>query len=195
MKNFGKVWVALIVVLVVILLSGLGILGWYISGYNRAVNLEQGAEKGWADIDAALQRRLDLVPNLVNTVKGYAKHEKDLFENIAKSREKYFQAGTRAGKIEASNELSGFLSRLLMLQENYPQLRASENFRDLQVALEGTENRIAVARTRYNDAARLLNSYARQFFGAFFCRRAGVEKVEYFEASEQAKTEVPKVEF
>ncbi|MFC1795451.1 LemA family protein [Planctomycetota bacterium] len=147
-------------------------------------------------MDAALQRRLDLVPNLVSTVKGYAEHEKELFENIAKSREKYFQAGeNRAGKIEASNELSGFLSRLLMLQENYPELKASENFRDLQTQLEGTENRIAVARTRYNEAAKLLNSYTRQFFGSFFCKRAGVEKVDYFEATEQAKSEVPKVEF
>jgi len=195
MKDFGKAQVGLIVALVVILIIGFGILGWYISGYNRAVNLEQGAENAWANIDAALQRRLDLVPNLVETVKGYASHEKELFENIAKSREKYFQADSRAGKIDASNELSGFLSRLLMLQENYPQLKASDNFRDLQVALEGTENRIAVARTRYNEAAKLLNSYSREFFGSFFCRRAGVKPVEYFEATEQAKTEVPKVKF
>ncbi len=195
MRDFGKAWVGLVVALVVILIIGLGILGWYISGYNRAVNLEQGTENAWANIDATLQRRLDLVPNLVETVKGYASHEKELFENIAKSREKYFQADSRAGKIEASNELSGFLSRLLMLQENYPQLRASDNFRDLQVALEGTENRIAVARTRYNEAAKLLNSYSREFFGSFFCRRAGVEPVEYFEATEQAKTEVPEVKF
>lgn len=195
MRDFGKAWFGLIVALAVILIIGLGILGWYINGYNRAVNLEQEVENAWANIDAALQRRLDLVPNLVETVKGYASHEKELFENIAKSREKYFQADSRAGKIEASNELSGFLSRLLMLQENYPQLKASDNFRDLQVALEGTENRIAVARTRYNEAARQLNSYSKEFFGSFFCRRAGVKPVDYFEATEQAKTEVPKVKF
>jgi LemA protein len=195
MRNVGKAWIILVGVLIVLLISGIGMFRWYIGGYNTAVGLEQGAEKAWADIDAALQRRLDLVPNLVETVKGYAKQEKDLFENIAKSREKYFQAGSRAGKIEATNELSGFLSRLLMLQENYPQLKANENFRDLQVALEGTENRINVARTRYNEAANQLNTFYRQFFGSFFCKRAGVEKVEYFEASEQAKTEVPKVEF
>ena len=195
MKNSGKTWIVLVAVLVVLLLFGIGIFRWYIGGYNKAVNLEQDAEQGWADIDAALQRRLDLVPNLVETVKGYATHEKELFENIAKSREKYFQAGNRAGKIEATNELSGFLSRLLMLQENYPQLKANENFRDLQVALEGTENRINVARTRYNESAKQLNSYHRQFFGAFFCKKAGVEPVAYFEASEQAKTEVPKVKF
>jgi len=195
MRNFGKAWIILVGVLLVLLLFGIGIFSWYLGGYNKAVSLEQGAEKAWADIDTTLQRRLDLIPNLVETVKGYATHEKDLFENIAKSREKYFQAGSRAGKIEATNELSGFLSRLLMLQENYPQLKANENFRDLQVALEGTENRINVARTRYNEAAKQLNTYSRQLFGSFFCKRAGVEKVEYFEASEQAKTEVPKVEF
>ena len=195
MRRLGKVWVVLIAILIVLLLVGLGIFRWYISGYNMAVNLEQGAEKAWSDIDAALQRRLDLVPNLVNTVKGYAEHEKELFENIAKSREKYFQTDSREGKIEASNQLTGFLSRLLMLQERYPELKANQNFLDLQVALEGTENRINVARTRYNEAAKQLNTYARQFFGSFFCKRAGVEPVEYFEATEQAKTEVPKVEF
>ena len=195
MRNIGKGWVVLIVILVVLLVFGVGIFKWYIGGYNRAVNLEQAVESAWANIDAVLQRRLDLVPNLVETVKGYATHERELFENIAKSREKYFQADTRAGKIEASNEMGGFLGRLLLLVERYPDLKASENFRDLQVALEGTENRIAVARTRYNESARQLNSYSRQFFGTFFCRRAGVEPAEYFEASEQAKTEVPKVEF
>jgi len=195
MRNYGKIWVVLIAIIIVLLLVGFGIFRWYIAGYNKAVNLEQGAEKAWSDIDAALQRRLDLIPNLVNIVKGYAEHEKELFENIAKSREAYFSAGNRAGKIEASNQLTGFLSRLLVLQERYPELKANQNFLDLQVALEGTENRINVARTRYNEAAKQLNTFARQFFGSFFCKKAGVEKVEYFEATEQAKTEVPKVEF
>ncbi len=195
MRNVGKVWIVLVAILVVLLLIGLGVFRWYVGGYNKAVNFEQAAEKAWADIDSTLQRRLDLVPNLVNTVKGYAEHEKELFENIARSREKYFQAGGRADKIEASNQLTGFLSRLLVLQERYPDLKANQNFRDLQVALEGTENRINVARTRYNQAAESLNYYAKQYFGSFFCKRAGVEPVEYFEATEQAKTEVPKVEF
>jgi len=195
MRNLGKAWVVLVIILAVVLLLGLSVFGWYIGGYNKAVRLEEGAKTGWSNVDTTLQRRLDLVPNLVATVKGYAEHEKELFENIAKSREKYFQAGTRAGKIEASNQLSGFLSRLLMLQENYPQLKANENFRDLQAQLEGTENRINVARQRYNGAAKQLNSYTREFFGSFFCKRANVKPVEYFEATEQAKTEVPKVEF
>ena len=194
MRTFGKISTALIVVIVLVVL-GLITFSWYIGGYNKAVGLEEATKTAWSNVDAQLQRRLELIPNLVNTVKGYATHEKDLFENIAKSREKYFQASSTAGKIEASNELSGLLSRLLMLQENYPQLKASDNFRDLQVALEGTENRIAVARTRYNEAAKQLNSYARQFFGSFFCKRAGVKSVEYFEATDEAKTTVPKVEF
>lgn len=195
MKNSGKTWVVLVVILAVILLVGIGIFRWYVSGYNRAVSLDEGAKTAWSNVDTTLQRRLDLIPNLIETVKGYASHEKELFENLAKSREKYFQADTRAGKIEASNELSGFLSRLLVFREAYPDLKANQNFLALQDQLEGTENRIAVARTRYNEAAKLLNSYTREFFGSFFCGKADVEKTEYFEASEKAKTEVPRVQF
>ena len=195
MRNSGKVWVVLVIILAVILLVGIGTFRWYISGYNRAVGLDEGAKTAWSNVDTSLQRRLDLIPNLIETVKGYASHEKELFENLAKSREKYFQADTRAGKIDASNELSGFLSRLLVLREAYPDLKANQNFLALQDQLEGTENRIAVARNRYNEAAKLLNSYTREFFGSFFCRKAGVEKTEYFEASEKAKAGVPKVQF
>lgn len=187
--------VVIIAVLALALLSGMAVLGWYIKGYNKAVRLNESGKTAWSDVDAQLQRRTELVPNLVETVKGYAKHEKELFENIAKSRERYFQTSSVTGKIEASNELSGFLSRLLLLKEQYPELKANQNFLSLQDQLEGTENRIAVARTRYNEAAKQLNSYAREFFGAFFCRRAGVEARDYFEATEQAKTEPPKVKF
>jgi LemA protein len=195
MRYSGKAWAVLVIVLVVILLIGLGIFRWYVAGYNRAVRLDEETSNAWSNVDTALQRRLDLVPNLVETVKGYATHEKELFENIARSRERYFQADTRAGKIEASIQLSGLLSRLLVLREAYPELKANQNFLALQDQLEGTENRIAVARTRYNEAAKQLNAYTREFFGSFFCKRAGVEKVEYFEASEQARTEVPQVQF
>lgn len=178
-----------------VLFLGLALFGWYRSGYNKAVRFEQGVQEAWANVDAQLQRRLDLVPNLVETVKGYAKQEKELFENIARSRERYFQAGNVAGKIEASNQLSGFLSRLLVLREQYPELKANQNFLALQDQLEGTENRISVARTRYNEAARLLNTYARELFGSWFCKKAGVESKPYFEATEQAQTEVPQVDF
>ena len=199
MRTSGRagslIGIILIGILGVVLLFGVGLASWYIRGRNRAVGLDETVQKAWRDVDVVLQRRLDLVPNLVETVKGYAEHEQELFTSIAQSREKYFQAGTRAGKIEASTELGGFLSRLLMLQERYPELKANERFRDLQVALEGTENRIAVARTRYNEAVRQLNTYAREFFGSYFCKKVGVEKAEYFQATEPAKTEVPKVEF
>jgi LemA protein len=194
-NNSGKVWVVLVGVLVVLLAMALMFFGWYKSGYDKAVGLEESVKGEWGNVDAQLQRRLELVPNLVNTVKGYATHEKDLFENIAKSREKYFAAGTQSEKIAASGELSGMLSRLLMLSENYPELKASENFLALQAQLEGTENRISVARTRYNDLAKVLNSYCRSFFGRFFCKRAGVEKRDYYEASVEAKTTVPEVKF
>lgn len=199
MRSSGRAGslIALIVIglLGVVLFAGLALFLWYRSGYNRAVGLEQGTEEAWSNVDTQLQRRLDLVPQLVATVKGYAAHEKELFENIAKSREKYFQAGNVAGKIEASNQLSGFLSRLLVLQERYPDLKANQNFLALQDQLEGTENRISVARTRYNQAVKQLNTYARELFGSWFCKKAGVEPQEYFEATERAKTEVPQVDF
>ena len=136
MRNSGKVWVVLVIILAVILLFGIGIFKWYIGGYNRAVGFDEGAKTAWSNVDTTLQRRLDLIPNLIETVKGYASHEKELFENLAKSREKYFQADTRAGKIEASNELSGFLSRLLVLREAYPELKANQNFLALQDRLD-----------------------------------------------------------
>ena len=195
MANTGKTWVIWVVVIAVIALLSIGIFTWYIHGYNRAVNLNEAAQTAWANVDAVLQRRLDLIPNLVETVKGYASHETDLFEKIAKSREKYFQAETILNKIEASNELGAFLSKLMMLQESYPNLKANQNFLTLQDQLEGTENRIAVSRIRYNEAAKLLNAYTKQFFGSFFCKRAQVVQVDYFEASEGAKTQVPEVKF
>lgn len=178
----------------VVLFAVIGFM-WYVGGYNKAVRLDEAVTKAWADVDAQLQRRLDLIPNLVETVKGYATQEKELFENIAKSREKYFQAPNPAGKMQASNQLGGFLSRLMVLQERYPDLKSNQNFLALQDQLEGTENRISVARTRYNEAVRILNTYARGLFGPFFCEKAGVEKREPFEATEQAKTEIPAVNF
>jgi LemA protein len=180
---------------IAVVLLAVAMFMWYIGGYNKAVRLNEAVTTAWADVDAQLQRRLDLIPNLVATVKGYATQEKELFENIAKSREKYFQAGNQAGKMEASNQLGGFLSRLLVLQERYPDLKSNQNFLALQDQLEGTENRISVARTRYNGSAETLNKFAKSYFGRFFCEKAGVEPREYFEATEQAKTQVPQVNF
>lgn len=137
---------------------------------------------------------MDLIPNLVETVKGYAAHEKELFENIANARTKYFQSGSVADKIDSSIQLSGLLSRLLVLQEQYPELKANQNFLALQDSLEGSENRINVERIRYNAAVKELNIYAREVLGSYFCRRAGIEPMKPFEAAEQAR-QAPTVNF
>jgi LemA protein len=184
-----------IIAVAVAIILGLAFVAVYIPGYNRAIQLDQAANQAWADVDAQLQRRLDLIPNLVATVQGYATHEKEIFENIAQARTKYFQADNIAGKIQASNELNGLLSRLLLLQEQYPQLKANQNFLSLQDQLEGTENRIAVARTRYNQAVNALNTYGSSYFGSFFARKAGVRVKPYFETTEAARTAPPKVDF
>jgi len=196
-KDFARAALLSVVVIaiVVIVLLGLAFAALYIPGYNRAIRLDQATNEAWANVDAQLQRRLDLILNLVATVQGYATHEKEIFENIAQARTKYFQADNIAGKIEASNELTGLLSRLLVLQEQYPQLKANQNFLSLQDQLEGTENRIAVARTRYNEAVGQLEKYIREFVGSFFAKRAGVKLKPYFETTEAARTAPPKVDF
>ncbi len=191
----GGVLSGIVILIAIIVVLGLAFLALYIPGYNRVIRMDQAANEAWANVDAQLQRRLDLIPNLVATVQGYATHEKEIFENIAQARTRYFQADNVAGKIQASNELSGLLSRLLVLQEQYPQLKANQNFLSLQDQLEGTENRIAVARTRYNEVVREMNSYVRGFPGSFFARRAGVQPKPYFETTEAARAAPPKVDF
>ncbi len=178
-----------IVVVLVVLVAG-----WVINGYNTVIAMDENVNGRWAQVENQLKRRYDLIPNLVETVKGYATHERELFENIAEARTKYFQQETVPGKIEASNQLEGVLSRLLLLREQYPQLKANENFLKLQDSLEGTENRIAVERMRYNEAVQRLNTYKRTFYGRFFASIAGVEKAEYYEAPE-AEQETPAVDF
>jgi len=193
----GSPIVMLIGLVVVLVLLGLVFLAFYVRGYNHAIQLDQAANEAWGNVDAQLQRRFDLVGNLVETVKGYAAQEKEIFETVAEARTRYFQAdktGSIKGKIQASNELTGVLSRLLVLQEAYPQLKSNENFRALQDQLEGTENRIAVARTRYNEAVRQLNSYVKSFWGSFFAKRAGVQAKPFFEAAPAAQ-QAPKVDF
>jgi LemA protein len=162
--------------------------------YTTAIGLDENVQKTWADVDVVLKRRFDLIPNIVETVKGYATHEKDLFQGIADVRKSYFSASTRAEKTRAAGALEGMLSRLLVLRESYPDLKANQNFRDLQVTLEGTENRVAEMRKRYNTAARSLNTHIRKPLGSIAAGWANVEKAEYFEAGEAAK-EAPKVEF
>jgi len=182
-----------------IVISVLGILllligFWGIAQYNKVVSMDQQVKTQWAQVENQLKRRYDLIPNLVETVKGYAKHERGTFENIAAAKTKYFQATTVKDKIQASQQLEGALSRLLLLQENFPQLKANESFLKLQDSLEGTENRIAVERKRYNDSVGELNTYRRTFMGRFIAAFANVNEAQYFEIP-QAEKEAPKVKF
>lgn len=183
-----------LIVVGVILLVGFMTFSWFRSGYDNVVAMDENITGKWAQVENQLKRRYDLIPNLIETVKGYAKHEKELFENIANARTKYFQAGSVKGKLAASNQLEGFLSRLLVLREAYPELKANQNFLKLQDSLEGTENRIAVERKRYNEAVQLLNTYIRTFFGRFFASFAGVSSAEYYEIPEGEEA-TPKVNF
>ncbi|MFH1664851.1 MAG: LemA family protein, partial [Candidatus Omnitrophota bacterium] len=181
------VWIVLGVIVVVALLFG----GWLIGGLNHVVGLDENVNSAWAQVENQLQRRNDLVPNLVNTVKGYAAHEKDLFTKVTELRSQWGKAATREEKIEAANQMSGALSRLLLVVENYPDLKANQNFLTLQAQLEGTENRIAVERMRYNDAVKTFNAYRRTVFGGMFASMRGLAQPrEYFEAAGTAK-EVP----
>jgi len=143
---------------------------WYVGGYNRVVAMDENVKGSWAEVENQLKRRYDLIPNLIETVKGYASHEKDLFQYIADARTKYFSAKTVKDKIASSNQLEGALSRLLLLREQYPQ------------------------RKRYNNAVQLLNTYIRTVFGRFFAGFAGVTNAEYFEVPETEQA-VPQVRF
>jgi LemA protein len=182
----------ILIVVGIVILVGFMAFGKIIANYNRVIAMDEDVKGKWAQVENQLKRRYDLIPNLVETVKGYAKHEKELFENIAQARTQYFQAKDVKGKIKASNQLEGVLSRLLLLQERYPVLKANESFLKLQDSLEGTENRIAVERKRYNDSVQVLNTYIRTFFGRFYAMFAGVSKAEYYEVpeTEQATPEV-----
>jgi LemA protein len=183
-----------LVIGVILALFGGVLLVWGIGGYNRVVSMDEAVKAAWAQVDNQLKRRYDLIPNLVETVKGFASHEKEIFEKIAEARTQYFQAKSTGEKIQASTQVEGALSRLLLLQENYPQLKANENFLKLQDSLEGTENRIAVERMRYNETVRTLNTYIRTFFGRFFASFANVQAATYYEIP-KGQEEAPKVKF
>lgn len=194
MRKRSSVAGVLLAVLAALFLFALVGGGCAYSGYQKAIRLDEDVNAAWAQVENVLQRRYDLIPNLVKTVKGYAEHEQEIFTDIAKSRERYFQAGNRGDRMEASVGLERALSRLLFLQERYPDLKAQQQFQTLMVNLEGTENRIAVERRRFNESARAVNTYRRGIFGRIYCGWAGVEAAEYFEVAEEAK-EVPKVNF
>jgi LemA protein len=191
----GKGLIALLVVIAIVLLVVFFVFGQYVSVKNTLVSKNESVKASWSQVDIVLQRRADLIPNLVETVKGYATQEQTVFGDIAKARSSLLSAGSPQEKIAANGQLDGALGRLLVITENYPQLRSNENFLRLQDELAGTENRIAVERKRYNDTLRDYNTYVQQFPNSFFAEFAGFKPNEaYFEASEGSRA-VPKVTF
>ncbi|HVN18531.1 MAG TPA: LemA family protein [Dongiaceae bacterium] len=191
----GKGLIALIVIVVIVGLIGLSVFGTYVSTRNTLVSKNEAVKSAWSQVDIVLQRRADLIPNLVETVKGYAQQEQTVFGEIAKARSALLSAGTPQQKIAANGQLDGALGRLLAVVENYPQLRSNENFLRLQDELAGTENRIAVERKRYNDTLRDYNTYVQQFPNNIIAGWAGFKPNDaYFEASEGSRV-APRVNF
>jgi LemA protein len=169
--------------------------GSYVSSRNEMVRKNEAIKQAWAQVDVVLQRRADLIPNLVETVKGYAKQEQTVFGDIANARAGLLNARTPADKIAANGQLDGALGRLLAIVENYPNLKSNQNFLALQDELAGTENRIAVERRRYNEAIQDYNTYIGLFPNNIFARWAGFQRNnDYFAASEPAR-QAPKVNF
>lgn len=176
---------------------------WGISGYNGLVSMDEGVQTKWADVETQYQRRADLIPNLVNTVKGYAAHESETLQAVVEARAKAtsvnidpsnMSAEQIANFQKAQDGVSSALSRLLVTVEKYPDLKANENFKELQVQLEGTENRISVARRDYNESARKYNTTLRSFPKNILAGMFGFEKKAYFEAQEGSE-QAPTVQF
>lgn len=171
--------------------------------YNKLVTLQEGTEGAWSEVENQYQRRADLVPNLVNTVKGYASHEKSTFEAVINARAKATSINLNAEDLTEENlakfqaaqdQLGSTLSRLMVVAENYPDLKANQQFSDLQAQLEGTENRIAVARRNFNESAKTYNTATRKFPAIITAKIFGFKKKAYFTATEEAKT-APTVSF
>ena len=188
-----------IIVIVVIVLIAI----WGITSYNGMVKMDESVSTAWSNVENQYQRRSDLIPNLVNTVKGYASHEKETFQAVVDARSKATQMQISADDLtpekmqayqKAQGEVGSALSRLLAITEAYPDLKANQNFLELQAQLEGTENRINVARTNFNNAAKNFNTAIRRFPKNILAGIFGFEKRAYFEAAEGSE-QAPKVEF
>lgn len=191
MKNIG------LIVFGVVILAVLAIAGYFIGTYNKLQVMDESVTANWAQVENQLKRRNDLIPNLVNTVKGYAKHENEIFTNVSNARAKLSGAmnGNNVKAVQqGTNELNGALSRLLAVVENYPALKADKVFIGLQDELSGTENRIAVARRDYNESVKSINAVMRTFPTSLVASMAGIKQREYFEITEEEK-QTPKVEF
>jgi LemA protein len=172
-------------------LGGFGVSG---CGYNTMVAMQEGVRSAWAQVENQLKRRTDLIPNLVETVRGYAAHEKSIFESVANARAKLIGAGSRAEQIDAANEVSSALSRLLAIAENYPQLKADAQFARLSDELAGTENRIATERRRYNEVVQGYNTYIKRLPTVLYAGWLGFQPEKYFEVP-QEEQKVPQVKF
>ena len=187
----GKALIVIGVLVLIVLIA----FGQYVGVRNTLVAKNEAVRSAWSQVDIVLQRRADLIPNLVETVKGYAKQEQTVFGDIARARSALLSSGTPEQKIAANRQLDGALGRLLLIVENYPQLKSNENFMRLQDELAGTENRIAVERKRYNDTLQDFNTYVQQFPHNIFANWAGFKPNNaYFTASEGSR-EAPKVNF
>jgi LemA protein len=186
--------VGCLVVLAGLVVLGVIVGGWLMGSYNRMVTEREGVDKAWAQVENVLQRRGDLIPNLVETVKGYAAHEKEVFESVADARGRLAGATSPQEAAAANAGLTSALGRLLAIAENYPQLKANENFIRLQDELAGSENRIATERMRYNEAVRAYNTLIKRFPANFIAGLFGFGEREYFEAEAGAR-EAPKVKF
>jgi LemA protein len=185
----------LLAVLGVLLLIGLMLGGTYVSSRNEMVRKNEAIKQAWSQVDVVLERRADLIPNLVATVKGYAAQEVKVFGDVDNARAALLSARTPADRIAANGQLDGALGRLLAIVENYPNLKSNQNFLALQDELAGTENRIAVERRRYNEAIQDYNAYIGLFPNYIFARWAGFQRNNaYFVASEAAR-QAPKVDF
>jgi LemA protein len=184
-----------IAVLVVLALIALAVGGMYVGRRNVMVQKNETVKSAWAQVDVVLQRRADLIPNLVETVKGFAAQEQTVFHDIASARSALLGAQTPADKIAANGQLDGALGRLLLIVENYPQLKSNENFLRLQDELAGTENRIAVERKRYNDAIQDYNTYIGLFPNNIFAGWAGFQRNNAYFAASESSREAPKVQF
>jgi len=180
-------WILAGIILVILLLIPI----YY---YNKIVRLENRIDNSWAQIDVQLKRRADLIPNLIETVKGYMKHEKSVLENVTKARSALLNAKTPQENMDANNMLTGALKTLFAVAENYPNLKANENFLQLQDQLTHTEDKIAYARQHYNDSVLAFNNTIETFPGVFFARMMGKKEREMLQIPEESK-EVPKVSF
>ena len=183
----------LIAVIVILVLAGT-IYSFFKGTYNQFVTLDEAVKSSWAQVENQLQRRYDLIPNLVETVKGYAKQEQNVLVEVTNARARVGGAATVPDKITANNELSGALSRLLVVVERYPELKSNQNFLRLQDELAGTENRIAVERRRYNEAVQTYNVAIRSFPANLLAGTFGFGKAAFFEAPATAKA-TPQVKF